>query len=244
MHDQNQPRFLFLLRKTPTIDGQPSGLQCMGAVDAIEFAPFEFAAPSCFARGHCCLSFPAALLWAVIGLLLTIGGTLLEASIVAPPWIWSPGGLQVYPLGVTFQVGAVLFAACVGGQTAGALSQIAYLTLGLSGLQIFTLGGGLGYLQQPTLGYLIGFVPGAWCCGWLATRREPQLELLAFSSLVGLAVIHSLGLIYLLLYGLILGGINLPELIWRYSILPLPAHGAIACAASVCAFALRRLLFY
>lgn len=190
------------------------------------------------------MSFPAALLWAVIGLLLTIGGTLLEASIVAPPWIWSPGGLQIYPLGVTFQVGAVLFAACVGGQTAGALSQIAYLTLGFSGLQIFTLGGGLGYLQQPTLGYLIGFVPGAWYCGWLATRREPQLELLAFSSLVGLAIIHSLGLLYLLLYSLILGGINLPELIWRYSIVPLPAHGAIACAASVCAFALRRLLFY
>jgi biotin transport system substrate-specific component len=190
------------------------------------------------------LSFPAAILWALIGLLLTIGGTLLEASIVAPAWIWNPGGLQPYTLGVTFQVGAVLFAACVGGQTAGALSQIAYLSLGLSGLQIFTQGGGLGYFQQPTLGYLLGFVPGAWCCGWLATRRPPQLELLAFSCLVGLAVIHGLGLIYLILYSLILGGIDLPQSIWRYSLEPLPAHGALACTASLCALGLRRLLFY
>lgn len=190
------------------------------------------------------MSFPAALLWAAIGLLLTIGGTLLEASIVAPAWIWQPGGLQVYSLGVTFQVGAVLFVACVGGQTAGALAQIAYLSLGLSGFQIFTQGGGLGYLQQPTLGYLLGFIPGAWCCGWLATRRAPQLELLALSSLVGLVVIHGVGLLYLLVYNLVMGGLDLPQTLWKYSLLPLPAHGAIACAASVCAFGLRRLLFY
>ncbi|RMF69103.1 MAG: biotin transporter BioY, partial [Cyanobacteria bacterium J069] len=49
---------------------------------------------------------PTDLLWALIGLVLTIGGTFLQASITNAPWAWGQNGLQTHSLGVSFQVGA------------------------------------------------------------------------------------------------------------------------------------------
>ncbi len=201
---------------------------------------------------------PAALeiLWAFIGLLLTIGGTFLEASMTSPPWSWSQQGISIYSLGVTYQIGAVLLVGCVGGKNAGALSQIAYLILGLTWLPVFTKGGGWGYLKEPTFGYLLGFIPGAWVCGALAFQAPARLESLAFSSLCGLFSIHVTGLLYLILSYFFSGGASNPlptggletfplvQEILKYSIYPLPAQLAVACAVTVLAFVLRRLMFY
>jgi len=197
------------------------------------------------------LSLPLYLIWAVVGLLLTIGGTLLEVAIASPGSLWGSGSLQVHSLGVTFQVGAVLLTACLGGRTAGALSQVSYVTLGVIGVMgqaIFGQGGGLGYVQQPTFGYLLGFIPGAWLCGLLAFRFRPQVEMLAASCLAGLTIIHVCGALYLTLFGLLglldLGAFSLGQALVRYSFGVLPAHGAIVCATAVLAFCLRRVLLY
>lgn len=187
------------------------------------------------------------LLWAVIGLLLTVSGVFIEVSLSVPvltwPMDWSQ--MQTYSLGSTLQVGAVLLIGCVGGKNAAALSQIAYLVLGLSGAQVFAQGGGLGYWQEPTFGYLLGFLPGAWLCGLIAFRKPRRFDAIVASCLVGLVVIHSLGLIYL--SGLSLFGL-LPESWWsaiqQYSITPLPGQLLIICAVSLIAFLFRRLLFY
>lgn len=185
------------------------------------------------------------LLWAIIGLLLTIGGTFIEAAIPILAWPLNLETLAIYPLGVTFQIGAVLLVGCLGGKNAAALSQIAYLLLGLSGFQIFAYGGGLSYLQEPTFGYLLGFVPGAWVCGYLAFRKPPRLIRLGLSCLAGLAVIHGVGLLYL--SGMRLLG-SLPETwgaaVWQYSIYPLGGQLVIVCAVVVVSVILRRSLFY
>lgn len=195
------------------------------------------------------MDFLVDLIWAVVGLLLTIGGTLLEASILGPNWGSSWGGaqgaIQVHSLGVTLQVGAVLLVACSAGKNAGALSQIAYLVLGLLGMPIFAKEGGVDYIHQPTFGYLLGFVPGAWLCGWLAFRFPPRLEYLAWSCGVGLMAIHGLGLVYLL-GATALGWVSpMPSLlgaIARYTVYPLPGQVAIACASTVLALGIRRML--
>ena len=54
----------------------------------------------------------------------------------------------------------------------GAVSQGVYVALGLVGLPIFTGGGGLGYVLQPSFGFLLGLVPAAWTVGMLS-RGEP-----------------------------------------------------------------------
>ena len=190
---------------------------------------------------------PIELLWAFIGLILTIGGTFLGASITSPPWSWENAGIQTYPLGVTCQIGAVLLASCLGGRNAGALSQIAYLALGLAGFPVFTQGGGIGYIREPMFGYLLGFVPGAWVCGSLAFKAPPRLESLTFSCLCGLLTVHIVGLVYLLC-GYLFSWVNttspLLEAVLKYSYYALPGQLALTCAVTVLAFAIRHLMFY
>lgn len=196
---------------------------------------------------------PLDLLWALIGLILTITATWSEAFITNGPWAWTATGIQLYSLGVSFQVGAVLLTACVSGKNAATLAQIAYLTLGLLlfqhfGLPIFTQGGGLGYVRQPSFGYLVGFIPAAWACGYLAFRESPKLETLAFSSMCGLGIVHGCGLLYLAIASL--GGwleqVTFPawEAVLVYSLAPLPGQLIMVCAVSVLAYILRQILFY
>lgn len=193
------------------------------------------------------MSVPNELLWALIGLLLTIGGTFLEAFVTNPPWTWSGQGIHTVSLGVTYQIGAVLLTACLGGKNAGALSQIAYVVLGLN-LPIFTQGGGISYLKEPSFGYLLGFIAGAWVCGFLAFRMPPRVESLAFSCICGLLTIHVYGLGYLIIFHSInvpaIGTLPLWQAIMKYSIYPLPGQLVVVCAVTVLAFALRQLMFY
>lgn len=185
------------------------------------------------------------LLWALIGLLLTIGGNFFKAAIIALPL--SAHALEV-SLGVSYQIGAVLLVGCLGGRNAAIISQIAYLLLGLAGFPIFTKGGGLQYFLEPSFGYLLGFIPGAWLCGYLAFRAAPRLEWLAASCLAGLAVIHLVGMTYLgLIYGLrwsAASGQALQQALQLYSGQLLLGQLAVVCAVTVLAFGLRRLMFY
>jgi biotin transport system substrate-specific component len=188
------------------------------------------------------------LLWSMIGLLLTIGGTFLQAYVTTLPWSWSQHGIQTLYVGVTYQIAGVLLVGCLGGKNAGALSQIAYLVMGLTLLPVFYDGGGISYIKLSQFGYLLGFIPGAWICGLLAFKAKPQLETLTFSCLCGLLTIHVCGIIYLIIgYFLQWKGtetMSLMQAIIKHSWLPLPGQVSIVCAVSLIAWLLRRIMFY
>ncbi|MGB7249417.1 MAG: biotin transporter BioY [Phormidesmis sp.] len=198
---------------------------------------------------------PSELLWALIGLILTIGSTWLEAFVVGMPLSWwqgEGGAVAFYSLGVTFQVGAALFTGCMGGKNAAALAQIAYVALGIVlferfGFEVFAQGAGLGYLHEPGFGYLLGFAPAGWLCGALAFRAKATLERLAFAALSGLLVVHLCGLSYLIL-GALFGWIQpVPSLIsaiMDYSLVQIPGQVMVACAIALISYSLRRALFY
>jgi biotin transport system substrate-specific component len=191
------------------------------------------------------MAFSTELLWALIGLILTIGGTFLEAFVTTPSL--GAAGYQTHSLGVTYQFGAALLVGCLGGKNAAALSQIAYIMLGLTWFPVFAQGGGLGYLKEPSFGYILGFIPGAWLCGYLAFKASAKLESLAFSCLCGLSSIHVTGMLYLAaMYGLGANqsGLPLQQSLMKYSLYPLPGQLAIVCAVTVLAFTLRQLMFY
>ncbi|ACK73325.1 BioY protein [Gloeothece citriformis PCC 7424] len=190
-------------------------------------------------------------LWALIGLLLTIFSTFLPAFTTNVPWTWSSDGVVSQPLGVTYQIGAVLLTGCLGGKNAGALAQIAYVILGLTWLPVFAHGGDWEYLKEPSFGYILGFIPGAWVCGLMAFRTRTKIETLAFSAICGLLVIHLCGLVYLIGLALfnpangdLISLANLPSFMLNYSLIPIPGQLVIVCVITAIAYFLRLILFY
>lgn len=198
-------------------------------------------------QGLSVLSVVDQLLWAIIGLLLTISGVFIEVAIPFPiiSWPFDLSSISTDTLGVTLQVGAVLLVGCMGGRNAAALSQLAYLVLGLSGFQVFSQGGGLGYIKEPTFGYLIGFLLGAWICGDLAFRLPRKAESFMVSTLCGLFAIHLCGILYFTILALFR---QLPAGWWtsllHYSVLPLPGQLIILCVVVFLSLVTRKALFY
>ena len=193
----------------------------------------------------------AECLLAISGLLLTVFSTFIQAFFTNPPWEWLQGGVYPQPLGTTYQVGAVLLTACVGGPNAGAMAQIGYVLLGLGWLPVFAHGGGWDYWQEPTFGYILGFIPGAWVCGRLAYRERAKIEALAVSALTGLGIIHGVGLFYLtaitalrLSQNFPLSWKELPQAYLSFSLFPLPGQMIVVCLGVVLAFFLRKILFF
>jgi biotin transport system substrate-specific component len=187
------------------------------------------------------------LLWALIGLLLTIGGTFLEASIAVPSRDWGHQAIQTHSLGITYQFGAGLLVGCVGGKNAAVLSQIAYIMLGLSPwFPVFAQGGGLSYLREPSFGYLLGFIPAAFVCGYIAFKSTPRLESLALSCISGLLSMHLTGMLYLGVLWIfqVLPLADVAQALVKYSITPIPGQFAVVCAVTLLAYALRQMLFY
>lgn len=78
------------------------------------------------------------------------------------------------------------------------LSVAIYVTIGLIGVPVFTKGGGIGYVLQPTFGYLIGFMLAAYVIGLLIEVLGDKKPLHYFIAVVsGLAVVYVVGVSYL-----------------------------------------------
>lgn len=78
----------------------------------------------------------------------------------------------------------------------GTLSLLLYLVLGLAGVPLFTKGGGIGYVFQPTFGYLIGFAVGAFVAALICSRGRYSYKRLIVAGIVNLAIVYSLGMLY------------------------------------------------
>ncbi len=100
----------------------------------------------------------------------------------------------------TLQTLMVMFAGLLLGSRRGALSQVLYLILGLMGLPIFAQGGGPAYILQPSFGFLIGFIAGAFTIGKVLDRSTNlTLSRTLFALVLGQAIIYLFGLSYLYL---------------------------------------------
>ena len=108
---------------------------------------------------------------------------------------------------ITLQFVFCAFSGLLLGSKLGALSQAIYVALGLAGLPIFTAGGGIGYIFNPTFGYLLGFILCAFVIGRV-TEKINKLSIIKIlgAVLFGLFFIYLIGVPYLyLIYNLYLG---------------------------------------
>ena len=107
-----------------------------------------------------------------------------------------------FALPLTLQLPVFLLTAFILGEYA-IISAIIYLALGLLGLPVFAFGGGLGYVFQPSFGYLIGFVLACFICGKLfnplPTGNRITIKKAFFITLLFLAIVYLVGVIYFVL---------------------------------------------
>ena len=112
------------------------------------------------------------------------------------------------PVPITGQTFAVLLTGALLGSRRGTLAILAYLLEGIAGLPVFAQAHfGLIHIVGPTGGYLIGFIPAAFVCGYLAEKGWIRSLAGAFTSMViGTVIIFISGLIWL---SLVMGTENL-----------------------------------
>lgn len=107
--------------------------------------------------------------------------------------------IPLQPLPITLQTLFTGLAGVLLGGSAGALSQIIYVLLGLIGLPVFAGGkAGMGTLFGPSGGYLLGFIAGAWLIGKITeARREAGPVWIVLALAAGNLVIYILGTVQL-----------------------------------------------
>lgn len=121
---------------------------------------------------------------------------LFTALIIVGTFVRIP--LPVVPF--TLQSLFTMLAGLLLGGKWGGLSVLVYVGLGLAGVPVFTQGGGIGYVLQPSFGYLIGYVIGTFVAGTIAERElNPSYKRLFAASLVGLSIVYSVGTVYFIL---------------------------------------------
>ena len=97
----------------------------------------------------------------------------------------------------TLQYLFTMLAGLLLGPKKGALAVCIYIVLGLCGLPVFAQGGGIGYIFQPSFGYIPGFAVGAYVTGTIAGKSErPSYGRLLVADFAGLAVVYAMGMAY------------------------------------------------
>ncbi len=110
------------------------------------------------------------------------------------------GSFLRFPLGsvpISMQFAFCLLAVLTLGASRACVCVLIYIAMGLIGLPIFAGGGGFQYVLQPSFGYLIGFLLGAFVAGTLVQGGKLTHLRLMGASLLYLLVVYLIGCGYM-----------------------------------------------
>ena len=178
---------------------------------------------------------------AITGVMLIIICTMIPSFIILPKEELS---LSIIPLQSNWQIPGLLLTPLLCGPKIGIISAISYLIIGLFYLPVFHGGGSVGYILTHEFGYLLGFIPAAWICGFLAKQNsKANLINYSFYTTISLCIVHITGIVYLII-GKFLGNWsdNLSDLIFFNSIMPFPTQLLLCISISLLSLIFKRIL--
>lgn len=152
-------------------------------------------------------------------------------------------------LPITLQLFFVVMSGLLLGSKLGAVSCIVYMLLGLTGVPVFTQGGGISYVFEPSFGYIIGFVFASFFTGLITERKSgykktPPLKTMLIASFVGLLTAYVVGMVYYyVIFNFVLNtrlGIEL--LLIRCVLLTAPMDIVLSVAATLLSRKLKRFM--
>ena len=116
------------------------------------------------------------------------------------------GAFIKFPIGivpVSMQCAVCIFCALTLGAKDATIAVAIYLAMGLAGIPIFTAGGGITYVLQPTFGYLIGYIfavpVGAIVARGIKNTSRPKFWRLLLGAFCVLAILYTFGVTYMYL---------------------------------------------
>ena len=178
---------------------------------------------------------------AITGVMLIIICAMIPSSIIFPKEGLS---LSNIPLSSNWQIQGLLLTSLLCGPQIGTISAISYLIIGLFYLPVFHGGGSVGYILTHEFGYLLGFIPAAWICGFLA-KQNSKVNLINYSlyTTLSLCIVHIIGIIYLI-FGKIFGNWldPLSDLILINTFIPFPTQLLLCISISLLSILLKRIL--
>ena len=131
------------------------------------------------------------------------------ALITVGTFVRIPVGTDYYTLQFLF----TLLAGLILGAKLGATAVGAYVIMGLAGIPVFASGGGLGYVMQPTFGYLLSFIVQAYFCGAAIRRcRRVNFKNVLAVNLGGMTIVYLIGVTWF--YFASNYFINVPLTVW------------------------------
>ena len=178
----------------------------------------------------------------ISGMLLMIVGGMIPAALWIPGFEKTSGLIEISS---NWQVASLLSIGIIIGPSKGMMAAIAYLTIGLFYLPIFSDGGGFSYLSSPNFGYLLAFIPSVWIVGKLSRKSGMStFRGITFCSVVGLTSIHIFGIVNIII-GSLGGrwGNSLGELLLSYTILPFPSQLILCPAIGLFSLFVRNIIF-
>ena len=166
---------------------------------------------------------------------------MIPSSIILPQQDLS---FSIIPLNSNWQIQGLLMTSLVCGPQIGVISAITYLIIGLFYIPVFHGGGSVGYILTHEFGYLLGFIPAAWMCGFLA-KHKSNANLINYSiyTFISLCIIHFMGIMYLIL-GKLRGNWvdSLSDLFLINTFIPFPTQFLLCLPISLISLFLKRLL--
>ena len=99
-------------------------------------------------------------------------------------------------LPITLQTLFVVLAGLILGSKNGAIAVVIYVVIGLLGIPVFTQGGGFAYILNPTFGYILSFIIGAWVAGFIAEKFKPSILTWTLAGIIAIILIYAIGIPY------------------------------------------------
>ena len=178
---------------------------------------------------------------AITGVMLIIICSMIPSYVILPKEDLT---VSVIPLHSNWQVQGLFLISLLCGPIIGTISAISYLFIGLFFLPIFHGGGSVGYILTNEFGYLLGFIPAAWICGFLA-KKDSKATLINYSiySILSLCVVHLIGIAYLGLGSILrIWQYNLTDLVLINTFIPFPTQLLLCISISLFSIILKRIL--
>ncbi|MBN2879686.1 MAG: biotin transporter BioY [Clostridia bacterium] len=100
---------------------------------------------------------------------------------------------------LSLQTAVVVVLACVLDRKLAFLTILAYILLGLTGVPVFSQGGGIAYVFKPSFGFLLGFAAGAYALSAIYSSSKFKKRFTAFlvGSAAFMIIVYTFGVAYM-----------------------------------------------